>query len=183
MPQSRPAARRAVALTTGLVAAAASVLVAITIAATASTAATCNGYVGLTYDDGPNAGTTTTLLNALRTAGVRATFFNIGQNAQANPSLVQAEKNATMWVGNHSWTHPHMTQLSQAQMTSEISQTQQVLQQNLGSAPKLFRPPFGETNATLKAVEAQFGLTEVLWDVDSQDWNGASTAAIVQAAA
>jgi len=151
-------------------------------AATPSQAATCNGYVGLTYDDGPNPSNTTNLLSALRSAGLRATLFNIGQNAQQNPALVQAEKGANMWIGNHSWTHPHMTTLTQAQMTSEISQTQQVLQQQTGTAPKLFRPPFGETNATLRTVEAQFGLTEIIWDIDSQDWNGASTAQIVQAA-
>jgi len=157
-------------------------VVAITIAAGPSRAATCNGYVGLTYDDGPMANNTTNLLNALRQNGVRATLFNIGQNAQNNPSLVQAEKAAGMWINNHSWTHPHMTTLSQAQMTSEIQQTQQVITQQTGTAPKLFRPPFGETNATLKAVEAQFGLTEIIWDIDSQDWNGASTDAIVAAA-
>jgi peptidoglycan/xylan/chitin deacetylase (PgdA/CDA1 family) len=150
--------------------------------ATPSRAATCNGYVGLTFDDGPNPSNTNALLNALRTAGVRATLFNIGQNAQANPSLVQAEKSAGMWIGNHSWTHPHLTTLSQSQITSELTQTQQVLQQQTGTAPRLFRPPFGETNATLKSVEAQLGLTEIIWDIDSQDWNNASTAAIVQAA-
>ena len=86
-----------------------------------------------------------------------------------------------MWVGNHSWTHPHLTQLSQAQIHSELPRTQQAIQQATGTAPKLFRPPYGETNSTLKSVEAQLGLTEIIWDVDSQDWNGASTAQIVQA--
>ncbi|TQM78337.1 endo-1,4-beta-xylanase [Saccharothrix saharensis] len=141
-----------------------------------------NGYVALTYDDGPIAGTTTTLLNALRSAGLRATFFNQGNKVTANQALARSQRDAGMWVENHSWSHPHMTQLSQSQMQSEISQTQQAIQSATGVAPKLFRPPYGETNATLKSVEAQFGLTEVLWNVDSQDWNGASTAQIVQAA-
>jgi peptidoglycan/xylan/chitin deacetylase (PgdA/CDA1 family) len=144
-------------------------------------AATCNGFVGLTYDDGPTPGNTTTLLNTLTSNGLRATMFNIGQNAQNNPSLVQAQRSAGMWIGNHSWDHAHLTQLSGANMTSEISRTQQVIQQFTGTAPRLFRPPFGETNAALRSAEAQFGLTEVLWNVDSQDWNGASTAQIVQA--
>jgi hypothetical protein len=74
-----------------------------------------------------------------------------------------------------------MTGLSAAQMQTEIGNTQQALQQITGTAPKLFRPPFGETNATLRSVEAQFGLTEIIWDVDSQDWNGASVASIVAA--
>ena len=140
------------------------------------------GYVGLTFDDGPNPATTGALLSALQSAGARATFFNIGQRAQADPSLVRAQQAAGMWTGNHSWTHAHLTQLSSAQMSSELSQTQQTIQQAIGTAPKLFRPPYGDTNATLRAVESQFGLTEVLWSVDSQDWNGASTAQIVQAA-
>ena len=141
-----------------------------------------NGYVGLTFDDGPNPSNTTNLLNALKQAGLRATMFNLGQNAQSYPSLVQAQVAAGMWVGNHSYTHPHMTTLSSAQMSSEITRTQQAIQAATGSAPKLFRPPYGETNATLKSVEAQNGLTEVIWNVDSQDWNGASTAQIVSAA-
>ena len=141
-----------------------------------------NGYVGLTFDDGPNPSNTTNLLNALKQAGLRATMFNLGQNAQNNPSLVRDQVAAGMWVGNHSYTHPHMTTLSSSQMSSEITRTQQAIQSATGTAPKLFRPPYGETNATLKSIEAQNGLTEVLWNVDSQDWNGASTAQIVAAA-
>ncbi|MEV6000684.1 polysaccharide deacetylase family protein [Streptomyces griseomycini] len=145
-------------------------------------AAACNGYVGLTFDDGPSAGSTPSLLNALKQNGLRATMFNQGQYATANPSLVKAQVDAGMWVANHSYTHPHMTQLSQAQMDSEISRTQQAIANAGGGTPKLFRPPYGETNSTLRSVQAKYGLTEVLWDVDSQDWNNASTDAIVQAA-
>ncbi|WMT43555.1 polysaccharide deacetylase family protein [Paenibacillus sp. D2_2] len=149
--------------------------------ASAADASCPNGYVGLTFDDGPNPSNTTNLLNALKQAGLRATMFNMGQNAQNNPSLVQAQVTAGMWVGNHSYTHPHMTTLSSSQMSSEITKTQQAIQSATGTAPKLFRPPYGETNATLKSIEQQNGLTEVLWNVDSQDWNGASTAQIVSA--
>ncbi len=145
-----------------------------------SQAAACNGYVGLTFDDGPS-GSTQSLLNALRQNGLRATMFNQGQYAAQNPSLVRAQVDAGMWVANHSYTHPHMTQLSQAQMDSEISRTQQAIAGAGGGTPKLFRPPYGETNATLRSVEAKYGLTEVIWDVDSQDWNNAGTDAIVQA--
>ncbi|MDX5565499.1 polysaccharide deacetylase family protein [Streptomyces sp. ID05-04B] len=145
-------------------------------------AATCNGYVGLTFDDGPS-GNTSALLNALRQSGLRATMFNEGQYAAANPSLVRAQVDAGMWVGNHSYTHPHLTQQGQAQVDSEVSRTQQAIANAGGGTPKLFRPPYGETNSTVRAVEARYGLTEIIWDVDSQDWNGASTDAIVQAAA
>ena len=141
-----------------------------------------NGYVGLTFDDGPNASNTNTLLTTLRNNGVRATLFNIGQNAAANPSLVAAEAAAGMWIANHSYTHPHMLTLTSAQMSSELSRTQTAIQNAGGGTPRLFRPPYGETNATLESAASALGLRTVTWDVDSQDWNGASTAQIVQAA-
>ncbi|QOS78519.1 polysaccharide deacetylase family protein [Paenibacillus sp. JNUCC31] len=148
--------------------------------ANAADASCPNGYVGLTFDDGPS-NNTTNVLNALKQAGLRATMFNVGQNAQNNQSLVSAQVAAGMWIGNHSYTHPNMTTLSSSQMSSEITRTQQTIQSITGTSPKLFRPPYGATNATLKSVISQNGLTEVLWNVDSQDWNGATTAQIVAA--
>ncbi|MEK3775225.1 MULTISPECIES: polysaccharide deacetylase family protein [Paenibacillus] len=148
--------------------------------ARAADASCPNGYVGLTFDDGPS-GNTTNMLNALKQAGLRATMFNVGQNAQNNKSLVTAQVAAGMWIGNHSYTHPNMTTLNSSQMSSEITRTQQTIQSITGSSPKLFRPPYGATNATLKSVVSQNGLKEVLWNVDSQDWNGASAAQIVAA--
>ncbi|MBB6415436.1 polysaccharide deacetylase family protein [Streptomyces sp. AK010] len=169
--------------------AAASAAAALTVTATTTSAAAparaaaCGaGYVGLTFDDGPS-GTTTKLLDALRQNGLRATMFNQGQYAAANPSLVRAQVAAGMWVANHSYTHPHLTRLSQAQIDSEISRTQQAIAGAGGGTPKLFRPPYGETNATVKSVAARYGLAEIIWHVDSQDWNGASTDAIVQSVA
>lgn len=141
-----------------------------------------NGYVALTFDDGPSPGNTTSLLNALRQAGLRATMFNIGRNAQNNPSLVRDQVAAGMWIGNHSFTHANLSTMNSSQMASEITSTQQAIQSITGSAPKWFRPPYGATNGTLKSVVSQQGLIEVLWNVDSLDWNGASTVQIAAAA-
>ncbi|WP_329453978.1 polysaccharide deacetylase family protein [Streptomyces sp. NBC_01497] len=152
----------------------------VTLGTGSSQAASCSGYVGLTFDDGPS-GQTNSLLGALTQNGLRATMFNEGQYAATYTAQVRAQVAAGMWVGNHTWDHPHMTQLSQADMDSQISRTQQAIANAGGGTPKLFRPPYGETNSTLKSVEGKYGLTEIIWDVDSQDWNGASTDAIVQA--
>ncbi|MBM0230798.1 polysaccharide deacetylase family protein [Micromonospora sp. STR1_7] len=146
--------------------------------ATPSSAATCNGYVGLTFDDGPT-GSTSALLSVLRNNGARATMFNVGQNVQNNRSAAQAQVAAGMWVGNHSWNHAHMTSMSQAQMQSDLSQTSSAIQSATGSRPQLFRPPYGETNGTLQSVASSLGMRQVIWDVDSQDWNGASVSQIV----
>jgi hypothetical protein len=183
MHDARHPLRRALVIAAAVGAAvAASTAMIILNGGVSNAASTCSaGYVGLTYDDGPT-GSTGTLLNTLRANGARATMFNIGQRVQQNPAAAQSQVTAGMWVGNHSWTHPHLTQLSQSQMQSELSQTQTAIRSATGLTPRLFRPPYGETNSTLRSVEASLGLTEVLWDVDSQDWNGASTAQIVQAA-
>lgn len=156
--------------------------VAATVGAVPAHAASCSaGYVGLTFDDGPSNAHTPALLNALKQNGLKATLFNEGQFASAVPGQVQAEVAAGMWIGNHSWDHPHLTTLSQSQVDSEIGRTQTAIANAGGGTPKLFRPPYGETNSTVKAVEAKYGLTEIIWNVDSQDWNGASVAQIVQA--
>ncbi|MBM2618810.1 polysaccharide deacetylase family protein [Actinoplanes sp. LDG1-06] len=169
--------------TAALVAVAGAIALPLTTPAAGAAPAACsNGYVGLTYDDGPNPSTTNQLLNALRSNGLRATMFNTGQNAAANPGLVAAQVSAGMWIANHSYTHPHMLTLSQAAMSSELSRTQTAIRNAGGGTPTIFRPPYGETNATLQSAASALGLRTVTWDVDSQDWNGASTAQIVQAA-
>jgi peptidoglycan/xylan/chitin deacetylase (PgdA/CDA1 family) len=142
-----------------------------------------NGYVGLTYDDGPGVTTTPHLLQALRRSHLRATMFNQGNKAQARPDLVRRELAAGMWVGNHTFTHPHLPQLAQPAALQEIASTQHVLTNITGRAPTLFRPPYGETNDHVRTDASQLQLLEVLWTVDSRDWAGASPGQIVAAAA
>jgi peptidoglycan/xylan/chitin deacetylase (PgdA/CDA1 family) len=140
-----------------------------------------NGYVGLTFDDGPS-DTLPQLLRALTDNHLRATMFNMGVNAEAHPDLVRAEAAAGMWVGNHTYTHPHLPQLDDNQTFEEISSTQWVLTGILHRTPTLFRPPYGETNDQVRAQEQKLNLLEVLWTVDSRDWAGAPPDQIVAAA-
>ena len=140
-----------------------------------------NGYVGLTFDDGPSA-TTDQLLAALTSNHLRATMFDQGNNSEANPDLVRAERRAGMWIGNHTFTHPHLTQLGEPGTFEEITSTQWVLRDLTGREPTLFRPPFGETNDQVRADEDRIGVLEVLWTVDSQDWNAATVDQIAAAA-
>ena len=179
MIRNRFSSRRPMAAAATLGMALAASTIAVVAPATSASAAACSaGYVALTFDDGPTS-STSALLTALKSAGVKATMFNTGKNAQANTSLVTAQKSAGMWIGNHSYDHPNLTTLTQAQVTSQITQTQTILKNITGTAPKLFRPPHGATNTTIGSVATANGLKQIIWDVDTQDWNGATTAAIV----
>jgi peptidoglycan/xylan/chitin deacetylase (PgdA/CDA1 family) len=141
-----------------------------------------NGYVGLTFDDGPSA-TLPQLLQALQANHLRATMFNQGNNALAHPDYVRDELRAGMWVGNHTFTHPHLPQIGEPQAFEEIASTQWVLADITHRVPTLFRPPYGETSDQVRADEQRLRLLEVLWTVDSRDWAGASPEEIVAAAA
>ncbi|MGI5238300.1 polysaccharide deacetylase family protein [Dactylosporangium sp. CA-139066] len=140
------------------------------------------GHVALTFDDGPTPAHTLALLDALRSCGARATLFNIGRNARDEPGLVLAQRAAGMWLGNHSWSHPHLTALPEQEAEDELRRTARVLRRITGAAPRLFRPPYGDTNPAVRALARRLGLTEVLWDVDTRDWAGAGPDDIVAAA-
>ncbi|KUI98205.1 glycoside hydrolase family 11 protein [Vibrio sp. MEBiC08052] len=143
--------------------------------------AVCNGYVGITFDDGPTSNTAT-LVNLLKQNNLKpVTWFVWGQRASNNPSLISRMKE----VGepqNHSYTHPHMTGFSYQQVINELSRTNQAIQNAGAPAPTLYRPPYGEVNSTIQQAAQNLGMRVITWDVDSQDWNNASTSAIVNAA-
>jgi peptidoglycan-N-acetylglucosamine deacetylase len=140
----------------------------------------CAGYVGITFDDGPN-GNTTTLINILKQNGLTpVTWFNQGNNVASNGSLVSQERSVGE-VQNHSYSHSHMTSWSYSQVLDELNRTNQAIQNTGAPKPTLFRPPYGETNSTISQAASAAGLKVVTWDVDSQDWNGASATAIANA--
>ncbi|MFI0483294.1 polysaccharide deacetylase family protein [Actinomadura sp. 9N215] len=191
MPRHAPAPGKSAPAFRGPVRAAAAALAAgLLVAATPSAHAApspgdgeCEaGYVGLTFDDGPTPEYTVPLLSALRDNGVRATLFNIGEKAEKNEPLVAAEKEAGMWIANHSWSHPQLTKLPEDEIRTELERTQDLLKKITGTAPALFRPPYGNTDATVKSVAAGLGLAEIIWDVDTRDWSGKSAEEIVEEA-
>ncbi|MDQ0909000.1 peptidoglycan/xylan/chitin deacetylase (PgdA/CDA1 family) [Streptomyces canus] len=123
--------------------------------------------IAVTFDDGPAAPETATLLTYLAQYRARATFFTVGQNVAAHPDLVRAEARAGHEVGNHSWNHPDLTKLTSEQITYQLSRTSAAIKAATGEAPTLFRPPYGAVNAQVKAATT---LSPVLWDVDTEDW-------------
>src|SRR5437588_6141118 len=76
--------------------------------------------VVLTFDDGPWPGTTARVLDALKRECVKATFFLIGRNAAASPSLVRRERAEGHTIASHSWSHPQLDRRALAAAQAEI---------------------------------------------------------------
>lgn len=136
---------------------------------------TCGGYVGITFDDGPTSNTAN-LINLLKQNNLTpVTWFVWGSRAAANPSMV-AQMRSVGVVQNHSYNHPHMTSYSYQAVYDELNRANQAIQNAGSPKPTLYRPPYGETNATIQQAAQALGMRLITWDVDSQDWNNASAA-------
>lgn len=129
--------------------------------------------VALTFDDGPGP-YSARLVDLLRRNGARATFFEIGSKAAAHHGLVREELSAGA-VGNHSWSHPDLTQLASAAVMRQLASTQRTIESVGGRDVVVFRPPFGSNDPRSLELAGRLGMLEVLWSVDSGDASGAST--------
>jgi peptidoglycan/xylan/chitin deacetylase (PgdA/CDA1 family) len=137
--------------------------------------------VALTFDDGPGKNTAA-MLAVLARYRVPATFFNIGAAMAGRPSLVREEVAAGYAMGDHSQTHPHLTTLPATAQAAELAQARAEQQSIAGTAPCVFRPPYGEYDATTLKLAQQQGMSVWLWSVDTLDWeaNGSASAYWVQ---
>lgn len=133
-------------------------------------AATAARNVWLTFDDGPDPESTPQVLAALSGADIKATFFMLGRNVEAHPRLAERVFEAGHRIGNHSYSHPHLTDLAEAEIREEIVRADRLLAPYLG-AEKLFRPPYGHTNALVAQIAADLGYRQVRWTVDPRDWD------------
>jgi peptidoglycan/xylan/chitin deacetylase (PgdA/CDA1 family) len=127
--------------------------------------------VALTYDDGPSDWTwgVSTTLKAFK---LRATFFMMGSKVTQNPDTVKKVAADGHIVANHTFDHPRLTDLTSATIKKEIVDTSSAIKTATGSNPRLFRPPYGATNNAIRAIAANVGMTEVIWTLDTNDWQG-----------
>lgn len=140
----------------------------------------CSGYVALTFDDGPFP-TTDLLLDRLHDLKVRATFFNLGKAELQYPGVVRREARAGMWFGNHSYDHPYLTQASPEQLTYQVRETRLIHRAITNRLQGLFRPPYGDTNATVRAEITRRGMVEALWTVDTKDYESTTDQIVARA--
>lgn len=138
-----------------------------------------DGDFAITFDDGPDLSHTEMVLDVLDEFNVKATFFVNGKNCvdiTSNPTaqkLIKREFNSGHVIGSHTFSHPSgITQLSDEQLTNELTNLNNALYDIIGVKPNFFRPPLGEySEDNLKVIE-QCGIkANILWNLDSEDWD------------
>jgi peptidoglycan-N-acetylglucosamine deacetylase len=140
-----------------------------------------NGYVALTFDDGPDPVITPQIAQALRNGGARGTFFVVGAKAGAHPEVIQKIRAQGMEVANHTYDHPFLDELMPDRLRDEMIATSEIIDRG-GPAPALFRAPYGRTNDMVRDTASALGMTEVLWTLDSNDYEHATPDHMVRVA-
>jgi len=126
--------------------------------------------LSISFDAAWGSAQTETILDILDQYEVKTTFFLVGFWVEKHPELVREMVRRGHEIGNHSATHPHMSQLSEAKIREELRIVSEKVEQIIGKPTTLFRPPYGEYNDAVVRVSRQEGHECVQWNVDSLDW-------------
>ncbi|MEU5424670.1 polysaccharide deacetylase family protein [Streptomyces olivoreticuli] len=124
-----------------------------------------SGRVLLTFDDWSydDPDLTVEVGDYLRSRGIRAAFFLINEFASQYPGITETLRAQGHWVGNHTYSHRHLTELSEADARAEIRD---------GLDSTLLRPPFGDYGDRETRIATELGYRMCTWTVDTLDWDG-----------
>jgi cellulose synthase/poly-beta-1,6-N-acetylglucosamine synthase-like glycosyltransferase/spore germination protein YaaH/peptidoglycan/xylan/chitin deacetylase (PgdA/CDA1 family) len=133
--------------------------------------------IAISFDDGPDPRWTPRILDVLREKHVPAAFFVIGEEAAKSPGILKREYAEGHSIGNHTYTHPVIDEISPTQLRWELNITQRLIESTLGVKSILFRPPYGidhqpeyaEEVAQLPAIQ-DMGYLIVGQKIDPHDW-------------
>ncbi len=134
--------------------------------------------VAISFDDGPDPKWTPKILDILRAKQVKAAFMVIGEQAQNNVGLLRRYVREGHEVGNHTFTHPDISEIPARQVQLELNLTERLFASKLGVKPLYFRPPYSidqEPDTNDQAAPAyriqQMGYTIIGDKIDTDDWN------------
>lgn len=146
------------------------------------TRCTVPGTVALTFDDGPHPNTDE-VLNHLRNANMRATFFVNGDNFnyildQPGRDRINRMIREGHQIGSHTWSHPDLTTLDRNGIADQMSRLESALRTILGYWPTYMRPPFFATNDLVLNTMRELGYHVIHADIDTLDWANQSEGGI-----
>jgi len=134
--------------------------------------------VALSFDDGPDPKWTPQILEILKRYNVKGTFFMIGETAEDNIGVMQRVYREGHEIGNHTWTHPDISEISNRQVDLELNLTERLFASEIGVQPLYFRPPYSidqepDTNDQAAPVARiqTLGYVIIGNKIDTNDWD------------
>jgi peptidoglycan-N-acetylglucosamine deacetylase len=134
--------------------------------------------ISLTFDDGPDPEWTPKILDVLKSKDATATFFLIGIQADKFSRIVKRIYNEGNTIGNHTFTHPDVSNISTAYMKVELNLTERLFSSLLGVRVTLMRPPYAideepDTADQVRPLEIpqEMGYITVGNRIDPNDWS------------
>lgn len=139
--------------------------------------------IAFSFDDGPSAANTSSVIELFEQHGGRGTFFVVGSRIHGQEDLLRRAVVGGHELGNHTYSHIHTVTLPRRQLEREIVRTQSAIHDVVGTAGapcRLVRPPFGKDRRRIVNVAKGLGLKTVLWSIDSGDARGFDVRRIVE---
>ncbi|MFV2039521.1 MAG: polysaccharide deacetylase family protein [Acidimicrobiales bacterium] len=134
----------------------------------------------LTFDGAPNPPGTDAVLGALNRHGIRATFFLEGHRLVDGADCARRIVDAGHEIGNHSYSHPRLDELSVDEALVEILRAREIILRATGVLTDQFRPPWGRLRPAMTQAILASGHDLVLWNRSVRDWEGPDAAAIAE---
>ena len=136
--------------------------------------------VSVSFDASWGNDKTQTILDTLERYNIKSTFFLVGIWVRAYPDDVKKIAAAGHDIGNHSNTHPDLTQLDIGSIKYELETCSGDIEALTGNRPTLFRPPYGAYDNRLIGTALGMGMNCIQWDIDTLDWTNNSGAEICE---
>jgi peptidoglycan-N-acetylglucosamine deacetylase len=132
---------------------------------------TTQRVVAITFDDGPNPVYTPQVLEIFSEAKGKATFFMIGEQMKSHPEVVKQVRDQGHEIGNHTFTHPKLSQLSEQDCLKEVEDTEILIEKMAGRKPVVFRPPYLDYNQDTVSLlqKKKYPMIGAL-NLEAQDW-------------
>lgn len=136
--------------------------------------------VAFSFDASWGAERTPDILENLREHDIKTTYFVTGFWVEEYPELVEKIAEEGHELGNHTTTHPQMSQLSEKEIQEEVQKVEEMIYEITGDRTTLFRPPFGDYNNTVISTLEEMDYQVIQWSIDSLDWKNISKEALVE---
>jgi peptidoglycan/xylan/chitin deacetylase (PgdA/CDA1 family) len=136
--------------------------------------------VAITFDDGPYKDMTEKYISILEAHNATATFFLVGNRAQAYPEQAKIIAERGYEIGGHSYSHSNIREKAKQIIEADFKKNIDVIENITGAKVSLFRPPYGASNSILLHTAVAFSQQTVNWNVDPKDWSGVKPEEIVK---